>query len=144
VIEEISTQQEADYYDDDIDGHTHARAEHEAQSAAQQELDKMARARLEQVQAQAEAAEDSAAQAQAQADAQAQLDQAAQERHTLLSEQAAQHLDVVGLRCRQAFNTLLAQAYRDAILAYARRNGAENISCQDGDDVLEIEFFMEG
>jgi len=142
--EEISTQQHQDYYDDGYGGHTRIRAEKGAQDAAQRELDKRADARVEEVQVQAEAAESSTVQAQAQAKAQAQLDQAAREKQAVLSQQAAQHLDTVGLRCRQAFNTLLAQAYRDAILAYARRNGADNISCQEGDNVLEIEFFMDG
>jgi DNA-binding TFAR19-related protein (PDSD5 family) len=143
LLEKISTEQEESYYDDGYGGHTRTTAEQNAQRAAQQELDKMARARLEQVQTQAEAAESSTLQAQAQAEAQAQLAQAAHKKRAVLSEQAAQQLETVGLRCRQAFNRILAQAYRDSILAYARRNGAENISCQDGDDVLEIEFFME-
>jgi hypothetical protein len=47
------------------------------------------------------------------------------------------------LRCRQAFHTALGQAYRDAILAYARNHGAQNISCREEGGTLEIEFHVQ-
>lgn len=141
--ETFSTEREGHYYEDGFGGRTQARAETEAGNAAQQALDKMAQSRLDKVQREAEEAESPILHNQAQTEAQTQLTQTAQQRQTQLANQAEQHLDSVGIRCRQAFNTLLAQAYRDAILAYARHNGAENISCQEENDHLEIEFFLE-
>jgi len=141
--ETLSTEQEGHYYDDGYGGQNQARAETEAGKAAQHSLDQMAEGRLEAVQREAEEAESSPLQNQAQIEAQSQLTQTAQERQAQLSAQATEQLDTVGIRCRQAFNTLLAQAYREAILAYARYQGAENISCQDKTDHLEIEFFLE-
>ncbi len=139
----LSTEQEGHYYENGYGGRTQARAETEAGKAAQHSLDQIAQNRLEEDQREAEEAESSHLQNQAQIEAQTQLRQTAQQRQTQLSSQAAEHLDSVGIRCRQAFNTLLAQAYREAILAYARYHGAENISCQDKTDHLEIEFFLE-
>ncbi len=141
--ETLSTEQEGHYYEDGYGGRTQARAETEAGNAAQHTLDQMAQSRLEDAQREAEEAESSRLHNQAQTEAQTQLTQTAQQRQAQLSGQATQHLDTVGIRCRQAFNTLLAQAYREAILAYARYHGAENISCQEENDHLEIEFFLE-
>ncbi len=143
VQDELKVDKEGRYYDDGYGGQTKERAERQAREAAQQDLDVMKQARLEQARQEAEAAEDSTIQAQAQAKAKDRLDQAAEEKRDALAQEAARHLDTVGVRCRQAFNTLMARSYRDAILAYARRNGAENISCQDGGEFLEIEFFMD-
>jgi hypothetical protein len=80
---------------------------------------------------------------QARQAAAAELERAIAARRAALAEQAQTHLETVGLHCRQAFNQALALAYRDAILAYARRHGAEGISCRDDDGVLEIEFFVD-
>jgi hypothetical protein len=57
-----------------------------------------------------------------------------------LEARAAERLEAVGLRCRQAFHQVLARAYRDAILAYARRQGAEVVHDREDDGTLEIEF----
>ena len=143
VKEEMSVDKEGKYYDDGYGGHTKERAEQQARTAAHKELERIKDKRLEQARLEAEAAEDEHIRSQAEADARAKLEQAAAAREAALSEAAAQRLDTVGLRCRQAFNTVLAQAYRDAILAYARRNGAQSIQTQDGDEYLEIEFMMD-
>ncbi len=143
VEEELKVDKEGRYYDDGYGGHTKERARQQARAAAGEELERLKKARLEKARQTAEAAEDANLQTRAEADARARLDRAAGERRVALAEAAAQRLDTVGLRCRQAFNTLLARAYRDAILAYARRNGAEGITAQDGDEYLEVEFFME-
>ncbi len=68
------------------------------------------------------------------------LQQLAAERQATLSMQAREHLNTVGVRCRQAFHRVLAIAYRDVILAYARRNQAENIQYSEDGNIIEIEF----
>ena len=144
VIDTLSAEAERSYYDDGYAGKNEVRAKEEAENAVQQSLTHALRERLEQAQSQAEAAQSSRLQAEAQADAEQKLERAVQERRAALARQAQDHLETVGLRCRQAFNQLLAQAYRDAILAYARRHKAEGISCRDDEGVLEIEFFVDG
>jgi len=143
LTETLATEQQGHYYDDGYGGRNQACAETEARQTAEQVLENLAQDRLNEVQQAAEAAESSALHNQAQTDAQTQLTETAQRRQAQLSAQAEQHLDLVGIRCRQAFNALLAQAYQKAILAYARLHGAENISCEEQNDHLEIEFFLD-
>lgn len=140
VNTEISAQGEGRYYDDGWGGRTKKVAEREAQTAAQQELDNVSRTQIEQAENEAEAQAAAELEAEARTQAQAQLQQAASDRQDDLSAQARQHLNTVGVRCRQAFHQVLARGYRDAILAYARRNGAENIQCNEEGNILEIEF----
>lgn len=141
--ETLNTTQTGQYYDDGWGGRTEDVAKAEAGKAAEQALDEQGRNRVREIAEQAERENADAVRARAEAKARQQLDRQAQERQEALSRQARQNLDTVGVQCRQAFNGLLAQAYRDAILAYARRNGAEGLSCQDDGDIVEIEFFME-
>lgn len=140
VNTEISVEGEGRYYDDGWGGRTKTVAEREAQIAAQQELDNMSRVQIERAEneAEAEAARDIEAEARTQAENQ--LQQVARDRIAALSAQASQHLNTVGVRCRQAFHQVLARGYRDAILAYARRNGADNIQCNEDGNIMEIEF----
>jgi len=140
----LSASAERSYYDDGYGQLTEAGARQAAEDLARRTLTRESRQRLEQAQQQAEAAESIRLQAQAEAAAAANLATAAAERRELLSRQAEERLDIVGLHCRRAFNRLLAQAYRDAILAYARRHGAENIQCRDDAETLEIEFLVDG
>lgn len=140
----LAAEAERTYYDDGYAGRNEARAREEAELDVQQSLSRTLRERLEQAQHQAEAAQAARLQAEAQTDAEQKLARTAQERREALARQAQTHLETVGLRCRQAFHQLLAQAYRDAILAYARRHGAEGVSCRDDEGVLEIEFFVDG
>ncbi|MCP5420450.1 MAG: molecular chaperone DnaJ [Gammaproteobacteria bacterium] len=143
VRETLETQATSGYYHDGYGGRTEAVARKDAEEIARQQLEEERQARLTAVQRQAESAAGADLQQRAQADAQSRLEQATAERQAELARQAEQHLEAVGVRCRQAFNELLARAYRDAILAYARRHGAENISCKDDDGVMEIEFFVD-
>jgi hypothetical protein len=141
--EQLQTEQEGRYYDDGWGGRTEETARKEAEQAAQQALDEATRERLQAAGDQAEEAHAAELQAQAEAEARQHLQQAADERRAALAAQASRHLDTVGLRCRQAFNGLLAGAYRDAILAYARAHGADGLSCHEDDGVVDIEFFVE-
>ncbi|HLX10925.1 MAG TPA: molecular chaperone DnaJ [Thermoanaerobaculia bacterium] len=143
VRDSLSAERQAGYYEDGYAGRTRERAEAEANQAAQRGLDAAARERIEQAGTAAEAAADSELRARAEAAARTRLEQAAAAQREELDRQAATHLAAVGLRCRQAFHALLARAYRDAILAYARRHGAEGVQCQENGDVLEIEFQLQ-
>ena len=139
---EVSAEGEGRYYDDGWGGRTKEVAEQEAQTAAQQELDDIARAQIEQAQNQAEAQAAADIEASVRHQAEIKLQQLAAERQAALSIQARQHLNTVGVRCRQAFHRILAIAYRDAILAYARRNQANNIQYSEDNNIIEIEFTL--
>jgi hypothetical protein len=143
VRERISGQGTATIYDDGWGGWTEERAEQETHRIAEQQLEETARRRVEQAQREAEEAQDPALRARADAAARAELDRAASERQAALARQARERLEAVGLRCRQVFHASLAHAYRDAILAYARGHGAQNISCREEGDTLEIEFHVQ-
>lgn len=142
VAEEITAEGEGRYYDDGYAGRTREVGEREAQTAAQTKAEQHAQMRLAQIQQEAEQAASVGIEANARRQAEARLQQAVQQRQTELAENAQQHLETVGLRCRQAFHQVLAQAYRDAILAYAKRNGASHVHCQEEGDVVEIEFSL--
>jgi hypothetical protein len=144
IRDTLSASAERRYYEDAYTDRSEVRAREEAESEVQSTLTRALQDKLQQAQQQAEAVAAGRLQAEAQAAARQELEHAAAERQTALARQAETHLETVGLRCRQAFNQLLAQAYRDAILAYARRHGAEGISCRDAEGVLEIEFFVDG
>lgn len=143
VRETLSAEGGAGYYEDGWGGRTEERARAEAEEAARRQLDDAARSRVRDAAKEAEAAADATLKAQAEAAARARLERTAEQRREELARQATSQVEAVGLRCRQAFHTLLARAYRDAILAYARRNGADGIQYQENGDVLEIEFHLQ-
>jgi predicted nucleic acid-binding Zn-ribbon protein len=133
-------QAEATYYDDGWGGRTEEHARQDAERAAKLRLDEAARVRVEQAAREAEAQRDEALRARAETAARAELDRSAADRQAALARQAAAHVEAVGLRARQQFHIVLSAAYRNAILAYARRHGAEGISVREAGDTLEIEF----
>jgi hypothetical protein len=140
INQAIATEGQGMYYDDGWGGRTEAVGQKEAQTNAQRQLDQLSQEQLRQAQREAEAAIAASLETAAHNQAQSQLQAQAEQRRAILAAQARQHLDTVGLRCRQVFNAVLAQAYREAILAYARRQGAMNILCNEGDNIIEIEF----
>lgn len=131
---------EGSYYDDGWGGHTEKRAAERAQQEADARLEAAARRRLERAQADAEADAEVALAARAAAAARAALEARIEDERQTLERQAAAQLEAVGLRCRQAFHQLLGRAYREAILAYARRRGAEVVADHDEGGVIEIEL----
>lgn len=137
---EVAAAGEGRYYDDEWGGHTRARAEGEAQNLAQAALDAEVRAAVEAAACAAEDAEAARLEAAAQAAARQSLDAEAEARRAVLARQAARTLAAVGVRGRAAFHALLALAYRDALVALARRRGASDIELTDDDGVLEITF----
>lgn len=140
--ETLTAEGEGRYYDDGYGGRTEEHARREAQGDAERRIESEKRQRLDQAQRDAEAASASAVEAEAERNARQRLAREAQARRAELVAQATQQLESVGALCRQAFHRLLARGYRDAILAYARRTGAEGVQCSETDGVLQIEFHV--
>jgi hypothetical protein len=128
------------YYEDGWRGYTRERAEEDAERVARGRLDEAARREVEAAREAAAAQAAPGIAARAEERAREELERSAEATRTELRRQAAAHLEAVGLRCRQAFHRLLARAYRDALLAYARRQGAEVLTSHDDDGILEIEL----
>jgi hypothetical protein len=141
--EEVEIEGVGRYYDDGWGGRTEARARREAEA----DLDE---ARLRAGVERRAAARDAASRehaaeldAGARADAMASLERLAQERSMGLDRAAAAVLASIGVQGRAFLNQALAQAYRDAILAFARSRRAEGIRMSESGGVLDIEFEME-
>jgi hypothetical protein len=137
---ELEAEGEGRYYSDGWGGRTKERAEVEAQEDGQRRLDEAAAKSQREAAEKAEEGAADAVEAQARRQAEEKLEATRQRRREELAEQARQHLEAVGTRARQVFNQALSQAYRDAILAYARAHGADNIQCTEDDNVVELEF----
>jgi hypothetical protein len=141
---EITAEGEGRYYDDGYGGRTKETAERDAQAAAEQKLAEAAQAQLRQAADQAEAEASEAIEIEARRKAEERLQRQAAERQAHLAEQAMQHLQTVGVRGRHAFHQVMSSAYRDALMAYARQHGADNIHLSEANDVVEIEFSFSG
>jgi hypothetical protein len=132
------------YYDDNWGGITEQDAHTEAERDAQQLLSLR---RQEIIDA---ARDDQAGRLTDELDAEAserarlELQRTAAQRHEQLREQARARLIALGVQGRNLFHIALAEAYREAILAYARSRGAQGLVCQQNDGVLEIEFELRG
>ena len=142
VTGEVTVEAEGHYYDDGWGGHNEASGRRAAEAAADQRLAAAARARVENEARETEARASSRIEAAARSQAEEELRRRAAERQAALAAQARRHLEIIGVRARQAFHGLLAQAYRDAILAYARQHQAEGVQCHDDGEVVEIEFSL--
>ncbi|WP_274564229.1 hypothetical protein [Streptomyces spiramyceticus] len=131
------------YYDDSWGGRNRTSARHDAQAAAEAALNREAEERVRRARSEAGAGAGGEAQEAAAARADAALAAAARAREPELREQAAARLAAVGVMGRNLFHQALADAYRDAVLAYARSRGAEFIRCSETDGVLEIDFELQ-
>jgi hypothetical protein len=131
------------YYDDGYGGITAADARRAAEADAQRNLDRQRQGLLDQARAEHEVrlAEDLERRAAERADAS--FLQVQTRRSAELAEDAADRLTAIGIEGRNAFHQVLAGAYRDAIVAYARARGADGLSVVEHDGVMEIEFEME-
>lgn len=136
----LSAAGEGRYYDDEWGGHTRERAEQQAGRRAETSLDDAGRRRVEEARRQAEAERAAEIEERAETAAREELETSAEERRRELAAQAAERLEEVGLRCRQAFHRLVGRAYREALLAYARRQGAEIVTDADDGGVIELEL----
>jgi hypothetical protein len=131
------------FYDDGWGGLNEDTARRDAEADAQRELDAAAAQRLAAARSQADAEAGGAVQEQANAAARQALAARTAARTAELERQAADQLATVGVQARALFHQALAQAYRDAILAYARSRNAEGVQLSGSDGVLEIQFEME-
>jgi hypothetical protein len=131
------------YYDDGWGGLTADTARRDAEAHAQHELERAAAERIARTRAELEEGTADDLLAQAQEAAEAELAAATAARSAQLDQDAVQRLAAVGVQARRLFNQALAQAYRDAILAYARSRQAQGLRVSETGGVLDIEFEME-
>jgi hypothetical protein len=131
-------------YDDGWGGRTEAVGHNEATARANELLDRERQKKLEEARRDAEAGIANAVEGSARDAAAANLQNEAARREAELARQATARLDAVGARCRAAFHDVLARAYRDALLAYARRQNAEVVECRDENGVLSVELRVRG
>lgn len=128
------------YYDDGWGGITEQDAQRAAEADLERSLDEALEARREQARAAADAQAGEVVERRADERAEAAFAAAAQARSAELRREAASRLMAVGVQARALFHEALAEAYRDAILAYARSRAASNLQLSEHDGVLEIEF----
>lgn len=131
------------YYDDGYRGRTRDRAEHDAQENLERSLSATIAARREQARRDAELNAEASVREQAEREADTAFAAASAARTEELRARARASLAAVGIEGRNLFHQALAEAYRDAILAYARARRADNIQYSDNGGVLEIEFEMQ-
>ncbi len=139
---EVRATGDARYYDDGYAGRTEAWGREQARLAAEAQLAAAARARLQEVAEAAEAERAGTVQSEAERAAAADLARRSEELRATLEAAAAARVSAVGVRARQAFHRLLARAYKDVLLALARRRGAEVVTCDDSGDFLDIELLL--
>jgi FtsH ternary system domain X2 len=140
----IEASGEGRYYDDEYGGVTADDARRAADRAAQAALDRAAEAARARERRRAETAHWSGVEEQARMRAQENLAATQRASESQLASQAADLLTEIGNAGRTVFHRALAEAYRDAILAYARTRRATGIQCSEGDDgALNIEFELE-
>lgn len=139
---EVQATGEGGYYDDGYGGRTEEWGREQARLAAEAQLGAATQARLREVTEAAEAERAGTVQGEAERAAAADLARRGDELRAALEIAAAARVSGVGVRARQAFHRLLARAYRDVLLALARRRGAEVVTCDDSGDVLEIELLL--
>jgi hypothetical protein len=131
------------YYDDSWNNQDAEYGRRMAETAAERNLDTLAENRRHDQRTQAEAEHDRKVREQAGHDAAARLAARIGARGAELASTAAGELARIGIHGRQIFNGVLARAYRDAILAYARARGAERVQHSEDDGVIEIEFELQ-
>jgi hypothetical protein len=132
------------YYDDAYGGITRGHARQVAGQAAEAALDDAAEKARARERRRIEQAYQSGLSEQAQQRAREHLAARARLRERELTAQATDLLAAIGDSGRAVFHRALAEAYRDAILAYARTRRATGISWSEEDDgALNIEFELE-
>jgi len=147
VTAEVSEVVEADgegvYYDDGWGGRTADTAQREAERNLERAMAEALRAGRERASQAAEAAAEADVERAASARADAALTAATAAQAAGLRRAAADRLTTVGAQGRSLFHAALAQAYRDAILSFARSRGASNVQASEAKGVLDIEFELD-
>jgi predicted ribonuclease toxin of YeeF-YezG toxin-antitoxin module len=139
----VEAEGEGVYYDDGWGGHTAETAQRDAERNLSAAMERALRERRDQASREADAAAGDAVEREAEARAEAAFATAAAAREDELRRAAADRLMAVGVQGRALFNAALAEAYRDAIIAYARSRRASNLHHSEQDGVLDIEFELE-
>lgn len=134
---------DASYYDDGYGGRDEAWAKSKAEEEARRQIRAKATERVEEAKRAAQSAAAPGLRSEAEARALEAMQRKAEDRRRELDAQARTRLIAVGGLGRQAFHRALGQAYRRVMLAYARANNAENVSCVENGDTIEIEFFVQ-
>jgi hypothetical protein len=140
--DDVCVEGEGKYYDDGWGGQTKDKAEKAAQKDAEKKLKQAAQDKIKEAQTHAESQAEQDVQNQARIAAEKNLQEKVLTRREQLAQRAQEHLETVGVRCRQAFHEVLAQGYKNAILAYARRNGAVDLHTQDEGGIVDISFSL--
>jgi hypothetical protein len=140
AVGQVETEGEGTYYED-WGRRTAQDAERDAQQQAQQRLEQAKRQRVQDEKQRAEQEHAATVERQARQQAEQNLAAQGQAHRAELSRQAESRLQLVGTRCRQQFHRLVAQAWGDAILQYARQHGTLERDAQEGQDRV-IEFTM--
>jgi hypothetical protein len=140
VTRDVRARGTGDYYEDGYRGRTEEAGRRDAEQDANRNIEALKDRHVERAKRRAERHASGEVEAEARARAESDLERRAEARRSQLEGEARRHLDAVGLRGRQAFNRVLASAYRDAILAYARANHADGVVCTETGEVIEIEF----
>jgi hypothetical protein len=139
----VEAEGEGVYYDDGWGGYTEETAQRDAEANLSTALEAAVRQRREQASREADASVGDAVERAAAERADAAFAAAAAAREDELRRAAAERLMAIGVQGRALFNAALAQAYRDAILAYARSRRASNLHQSEHEGVLDIEFELE-
>ena len=143
VDNDVTAESSADYYDDGWGGFTEERAQRLAGENVERALDDAAAELRAQAGADAAATVDADVTARATHGAEQELDRVRVERGVQLDRDAEGLLAEIGVQARAVFNQALAQAYRDAILAYARSRRAQNVRTSRHGRVLSVQFEVE-
>ncbi|MFF5290783.1 hypothetical protein [Paractinoplanes globisporus] len=128
------------YYDDQATpfhiAHARRMARHNAEGALDAAAGRARAARRREIDAEQEAGLSEEAARRAREDLQRQ----SADRAESVQRIAAEQLAAVGVQARGLFHQALAEAYRDAILAFARSRGATGVRSVEHDGVIDIEF----
>ena len=140
VEDDVEAEAVGRYYDDGWGGRTESTGRQDAATNADRELAQARAEWLARARAKEEAEAAGTAQARAEEAAQAALSDAMAARRAELERQAVHQLTAVGEQGRATFQQVVALAYRDAMLAYARSRHAQGVRVSDSGGVLDIEF----
>ncbi|MEU4536132.1 hypothetical protein AB0G15_14830 [Streptosporangium sp. NPDC023825] len=143
VTDTVEAEGVGTYYDDNWGGVTEQDARRAAEQNLERSLAEAAEARRAEARRAAEASAGDEVESRAARRADEAFVSASAAREEELRERAAERLTAVGVEGRTRFHHALAEAYRDAVLAFARARRADNIHHRAENGVLEIEFDLQ-
>jgi len=150
VEDAVEATAQAQYYTDGYGGRTRERAEREARKLAEEEADRQSKQRAESVRQKAQRRADLASQAdgaevqrEAEANAASQLDTERRRRGEQLTREAEMLLDRVHQQSLRGVWETVALGYQNALLTYARANGARDIDVTRHGSSVQVQFQME-